>query len=183
MNKNDNLKKIISNALLICGMTVAAACCLFQYMYYSGFRRIDLTSTVPVDIDCVIEDIHWKDTDHDFITGRFSSEGEPMTFDPVYLVLYTDDDNTGYRIPIKTKNYYTAEQEAEFEKKDMSPFIYTSREYLNNSGEPSEETEFYCQMSRHNSYRNNFKIAFLFETEDGNRIYKTDILYRYYGID
>ncbi|MCR4754905.1 MAG: hypothetical protein K5868_05145 [Lachnospiraceae bacterium] len=177
-------KNHISILLLLAGALVIIGFCLFQYVYYHSIRKVDISGYEETNADWTIEDIHWKDPDYDYITGKISINGEPVTIYPTRIVFYLDDQDTAYYIPVKMRNYIEPELEQKYaEEKNVNGFMFISKEYLTNAGEPSEASQFYCTIRRDNELRRTYKIGFLMDIDGKDYIVKTDELYAYYGID
>ncbi len=172
-------KRIAGIVVLLMGV-ITISVCIFQYMYFHRNRVVHLSDYPEISADCDISDIHWKDSDYDYITGYLSIDGDAITTFPVKIMFYNDTDDVAFARPVKQSSFIEPEREQRnADEKDLRDFIYHDQEYIVNAGEAADKTEFYCLIERDNILRNYFKIGFLIDTDDGTKIVKTDLLYKY----
>ena len=100
-----------------------------------------------------------------------------------YTQFVYNDDGSYYRFPIKVRNYYTPEQEEEYATKDLRGYIYKNREYITNTGEPTDRSWFYCLIGRDNILRNNYRIGFLIEIDGVTYFADTHVMYEYMNME
>ncbi len=176
----DNTSIVVTTVATALFVVVVIVVCLYQYLYYSRLRMINIDKYQESSLDYTIEEIHWKDPDYDYIKGRLSIDGQAVTSYPVNIVFYQDDSDIAYRIPAKLKNHIEPDQEQYnvtlWPERD---FMYLDQEYLYNAGAPSEYSEFYCLVRRDNPLRRSYKIGFLINMDGIDYLVKSDTVYKY----
>lgn len=179
-NKENTGRKTLCISIAVIAGVFTIAICLYQYLYFSRLRPINLSDYTEGYVDYSIDDIHWKDPDNDYILGRLSMDGKPVSDHPVRLVFYLDDSDTAYAIPAKLKNHVDPDQAAYnatlWPERD---FMYIDEEYLFNAGFSSEYSDFYCLIRRDNPLRRTYKIGFLIDMDGTETLIKTDVVYKY----
>ena len=179
-SKKLNDSRFITRAICVIMLLVTVVFVSYQYFYYQRFSVVHLHEYNEIAVDWQIDDIHWKDPDYDYITGRLSIDGSEMTTFPTRIVFYNDEDDVAFALPVKLTKDVPAEREREnIENKDLRDFINHDVEYIYNAGEDAEDSRFYCLITRDNVLRNYFKIAYLINTDDGPGLVKTDRMYKY----
>ncbi len=180
VQKKSLLKNTPMVVIMITTVVFAIAICLYQYLYYSRLRMINIDGYSDCSLEYTVEDIHWKDPDYDYIKGCLSMDGQSVTSYPVSIVLYRDDSDIAYMIPAKLKNHIEPDQEQYnvtlWPDRD---FMYLDQEYLYNAGSPSEYSDFFCLIRRDNPLRNAYKVGFLIDMDGTCCLIKTDIQYKY----
>ena len=177
---SEHASLIVAVVITMLTIVTVIIVCLYQYLYFSGLRRINIAEYSETVIDYTIEEINWKNPDYDCIKGCLSMDGQPVTSYPVSIVFYRDDSDIAYMIPAKIKNHIEPDQEQYnvtlWPDRD---FMYLDQEYLYNAGSPSEYSDFFCLIRRDNPLRNAYKVGFLIDMDGTCCLIKTDIQYKY----
>ncbi len=185
-SRNTSEKKqfrIFSLVIIALSVMLTLGCVLYQFRYYRTPVPADdsIYDYPTINSESEFIDIRWKNRDYDYLEGYISVDGAPVTAYPIHMVFYNDD-GSYYRFPVKVRNYYTPEQEDEYAAKDLRGFIYQDREYITNTGEPTDRSWFYCLIGRDNILRNNYRIGFLIKIEGVTYFADTRVIYKYMDI-
>lgn len=162
-------RKLIKRLVIVVGLTMILLCCAYQYFYYHGLSKIDISkfNLEPNGFEYSFDEINYKDPDNDYIRGYLSLDGKAITKCPTKIVFYIDDSNVGYSIPIKLSNV-----DAEGEAVDGA---YNDGLYAN-------KTYFDVLIDRFSGFRNEYKIAFLIDIDGQKYLIKTGEVYKYSDI-
>lgn len=170
MDKKDELFRIwIKRIVLTLGITVVAVCCLFQFFYYRGLRKMNISNynSELEGFEYSFKEINYMDPDNDFIRGYLSLNGSSTAKYPTRIVLYTDDSNIGYSIPVKLSNV------------DADGNIVDG---AYNEGLYADQAYFDVLIDRFSGLRNKYKIAFLIDVDGQKYLIKTGEVYKYSDI-
>ncbi len=162
------MKKWMKLIIAIVAAVFTIFCCAYQFFYYSSFKRIDLSGLqICESVDYSIDEINYKDPDNDYIFGTLSMDGKAVTSYPTKLVLYLDNSNEAYAIPVKLSNI-----SADGEVIDGA----------DNEGLYADKTHFEVLLDRFSGLRNSYKIGFLIDRDGEKLLVKTGVMYKYSDI-
>lgn len=162
------MKKWMKLIIAIVAAVFTIFCCAYQFFYYSSFKRIDLSGLqICESVDYSIDEINYKDPDNDYIFGTLSMDGKAVTSYPTKLVLYLDDSDVAYAIPVKLSNI-----SADGEVIDGA----------DNEGLYADKTHFEVLLDRFSGLRNSYKIGFLIDRDGEKLLVKTGVMYKYSDI-